>query len=212
MKQNWHRIAATVVVAGLAALVGCTQEPAAPANQAPLAIFTPSVSNITAGGSVSFDASGAYDADGTIVSYSWEFGDFSTGSGETVSHTFATAGTFTVTLTVTDNAGATGSATTVISVAGLPTVPTGLTKVGSGCCHTYGTFSWNAVPGATAYEIRMDGRVGCLTDHSDTFPGSVTTGTVRAFGLCLGSQYDVQIRAQANGQWGAWSPALRITL
>ncbi len=212
MKSNWHRIAVAAVVASITVLAGCAQSPTAPANQVPLAIFTPSVSNISAGGVVSFDASGAYDPDGSIVSYSWEFGDFTTGSGESVSHTFATAGTFTVTLTVTDNGGATGSATTVISVAGLPTVPTGLTKVASGCCNTYGTFSWNAVPGATAYEIRMDGKVGCQTEHSATFPGSATTGTVRAFGLCLGSQYDVQIRAQANGQWGAWSPAKRITL
>lgn len=207
-----RRAAAFAVGAALVTVVGCAPQPTGPSNEAPLAIFSPSVSNGTKGLVVDFDASAAYDSDGTIVSYAWDFGDFQTGSGSTITHTFNDAGQFTVRLTVTDNKGATGSSTTVISIAGTPNAPTGLTKVGSGCCDTYGDFSWNAVPGAVKYQVEMDGRIGCLTDHSAEFAAPATTGRVKAFGLCLGSQYDVAIRAWANGQWGPWSSNLRITL
>ncbi len=65
---------------------------------------------------VSFDASGSYDPDGTIASYSWDFGDGGGGSGVTVSHTYISAGTYDATLTVTDNKGATNEYWLTISV------------------------------------------------------------------------------------------------
>ena len=46
--------------------------------------------------------------DGTIASYAWDFGDTQTGSGGTVQPRLLAPGTYTVTLTVTDNLGATG--------------------------------------------------------------------------------------------------------
>src|SRR5262249_52329932 len=57
----------------------------------------------------SFDGSSSFDSDGNIVSYSWNFGDGNTASGRTISHTYATGGYRTVTLTVTDNDGAAGA-------------------------------------------------------------------------------------------------------
>jgi chitodextrinase len=65
---------------------------------------------------VKFDGSGSSDPDGAIVTYAWNFGDTKTGSGMTTSHTYTAAGTYTVTLTVTDNGGLTGSDITVITV------------------------------------------------------------------------------------------------
>ncbi len=53
--------------------------------------------------------------DGTITGYAWTFGDTTTGTGVSPGHTYSEAGTYTVTLTVTDNNGATGSATTTVS-------------------------------------------------------------------------------------------------
>jgi dipeptidyl aminopeptidase/acylaminoacyl peptidase len=63
-----------------------------------------------------FDGSGSTDSDGTLETYAWDFGDTSIGSGMTTSHAYTVAGTYTVTLTVTDNEGLTGSDTTVITV------------------------------------------------------------------------------------------------
>lgn len=68
---------------------------------------------------VSFSGSGA-DADGSVASYEWDFGDGSTDTGDAVTKTYSTAGTYTVTLTVTDDEGATGSATTEVTVAPIP--------------------------------------------------------------------------------------------
>ena len=51
-----------------------------------------------------------------IIDYVWGFGDGPAGSGRTVSHTYAAAGTYTVLLTITDNAGATGTQSKSVTV------------------------------------------------------------------------------------------------
>jgi PKD repeat protein len=56
-----------------------------------------------------FDAGASADTDGTITSYAWDFGDGTSGSGSKLPHTYPKPGRYTVTLTVTDNAGATGA-------------------------------------------------------------------------------------------------------
>ena len=63
-----------------------------------------------------FDGSGSYDPDGTLTAYAWDFGDGTTGTGAKVTHTFTGGTDRTVTLSVTDNQGATGTATMAVKV------------------------------------------------------------------------------------------------
>jgi len=90
----------------------------AAAPQAPVAEISAPASAVE-GQSVNFDGSGSRDSDGTIVSYDWDFGDGTTGSGAIVAHSFAVAGTYTVTLTVTDDASLTNSTFVDINIGGI---------------------------------------------------------------------------------------------
>jgi YVTN family beta-propeller protein len=72
---------------------------------APTAAFT--AGSATAGQATNFDASASSASDGTVADYQWSFGDSQTATttSPTTSHTYATAGAYTTTLTVTDNDG-----------------------------------------------------------------------------------------------------------
>jgi serine protease len=86
-------------------------------NLAPVASFTATPSSGVAPLTVQFNAAASSDPDGSIAAYSWNFGDgTAAASGVTVTHSYQTAGTRTVTLTVTDNLGATNSTTRQVTV------------------------------------------------------------------------------------------------
>ena len=93
-----------------------------PANQPPVASFTANPPSGEVQLTVSFDATASYDPDGTSLSYYWNYGDTTTGSGLTASHTYTIVNTYTVMLTVTDIDGSTDSATSTVTVSA-PSVP-----------------------------------------------------------------------------------------
>jgi PKD repeat protein len=83
----------------------------------PIALFTFAPASPTAGAPVAFNASTSTAVPGrTITGYSWNFGDGGTATGVAPSHTYTTAGTRNVTLTVTDNTGKSGSVTIAVTV------------------------------------------------------------------------------------------------
>jgi len=71
----------------------------------------------SAGAPVAFDGSASSDLDGSVVSYSWDFGDGATASGAGASHTYASDGDYVVKLTVTDDKGVAAATTQTLSVA-----------------------------------------------------------------------------------------------
>ena len=82
----------------------------------PVASFTFSPETPTLGGPVTFDASGSSDPDRRIQTYKWDFGDGTTATGETVTHSFSGPGdyaVYTVELTVADSGRASSTTQTV---------------------------------------------------------------------------------------------------
>ena len=91
----------------------------------PVASFTFTPASPSAGQAVNFDASASTDPDGTIVSYAWNFGDGTTGTGATPTHVYNPTSTqsFTVMLSVTDSQGSTGSTSQSVTVSVAVTPP-----------------------------------------------------------------------------------------
>ena len=89
-------------------VVVSNQAPTAAAGATPLTVKEDKV--------VTFSSAGSGDSDGTIASYGWTFGDSGTSTAQNPTHIYANPGSYTATLTVTDNNGATGTATVVVTV------------------------------------------------------------------------------------------------
>lgn len=127
-----HTRAGLWLLALILPAAGCEDLPAAPDTNLPpeaAFYFTP-IAPVYAGQSqVQFNAAGSHDEDGTIQSYSWDFGDGTprqTGDSPSLRHTFPDTAarciqiTYAVSLTVTDDKGMTGVAALPVTVTELP--------------------------------------------------------------------------------------------
>ncbi|HUG27236.1 MAG TPA: S8 family serine peptidase [Gemmatimonadales bacterium] len=152
-----------------------------PTNNAPTASFTYSCSDLTC----SF-TDGSTDSDGTIASRAWTFGDGGTSTATNPSRTYAAEGTYTVSLTVTDDDGATGSTSQNVTV----TAPSsgGITLQATGY-KVKGTkmadLSWSGASG-TNVDIRVDGSVVTTTpnDGAYTYNSNSKGGGSYTFKVC----------------------------
>jgi PKD repeat protein len=119
-----NRYAAFLVVlaASLAACGGGGDGGSGGKNKPPVARLT--VTPATGAAPLAIVASGesSTDPDGTITTYAWKLGDGSQASVARVQHTYATAGEFQIELTVTDNRGASSSATATVVATGTSAV------------------------------------------------------------------------------------------
>lgn len=85
-------------------------------NYPPIAVASASPTSGIDPLAVQFSSAGSYDPDGVIVDYQWTFGDGGSSTEENPQYTYAAAGNYTATLTVTDNGGKTDSTTVPIQV------------------------------------------------------------------------------------------------
>jgi PKD repeat protein len=151
-----------------------------PPNVAPVANFTWQCTSLSC-----VFADGSTDSDGTIGAWSWTFGDGATSAVRNPSKTYGAPGTFTVTLGVTDNLGATSqkSATVTVSTATSNIVLTATGRV-EGTAQ-YMTLKWTGAVGASVDIYRNGTRLRTTAnDGSDTHGRTFTGAATYVFRVC----------------------------
>jgi PKD repeat protein len=180
-------------------------------NTRPVAVASATPTSGIAPLTVQFSSAGSNDPDGSIASYSWNFGDGTAlGTTASPSHVYQTAGSFTAVLTVTDNRGATATASVVITATTDPNVlkaPSSLTgNAGRGSVtlqwvdnssNESGFYVERAPSGSSAFV-----RVGTVGANVRTFTQSVSRGTylyrVQAFNSTRVSAYSNTVSVRVN--------------
>ncbi len=142
-------------------------------NRAPTAVMAaPDPANAPPGTLFSFSGTGSTDPDAgdSIATYSWNFGDGFTASGSTVTHAYATAGTYAVTLTVVDSRGkASAPVSRNVGVGSLTNVP-------PTASFTFGPASGTAPVTATFTSTSTDGE-GPISTWEWNWGDGTTPGT-----------------------------------
>jgi PKD repeat protein len=127
-------------------------------NASPVAAFTFACTNLTCG-----FTDQSTDADGTVMAWSWTFGDGATSTAQNPGRTYASAGTYNVTLTVTDDDGATHQHSASVSVsAPPPPPPSSITLTISGRTDAekhYITHLWSGATGSSVDLYRNGTRI-----------------------------------------------------
>ena len=149
-------------------------------NQAPVANFSAATSGLTA----TFTDSSS-DSDGTIASRSWNFGDGSTSTATNPSKTYAAAGTYTVALTVTDNAGATNTKSSPVTVS-----------------------SGANVPPVANFSVATSGLTATFTDSSSDSDGSIAS---RSWNFGDGSTSTATNPSKTYAAAGSYTVTLSVT-
>jgi len=161
-----------------------------PVNAPPVAEIA-GPSQVTVQADFALDGGASRDTDGTISSYSWDFGDGATGSGVRATHRYAAVGAYTAALVVTDDDGATDRAElTIRAVAAPDPIPAssrwswakkpGETEPGGMC--SFGTGDLTITISGTGATTRPMTVVEAALIGSTTYSGTLTVAT-RAFSV-----------------------------
>src|SRR6266704_3377697 len=154
----------------------------APTNQPPVAAFSSSCSALTC----SFTSTSS-DPDGSIASYSWTFGDGATSTAQNPSHTYAAAGSYTVTLQVTDNQGAQSTTTSKTVTVTPPNQPPTANF----------TFSCSAL--TCSFTSTSSDPDGSIASYSWTFgDGGTSTAQNPSHSYTAAGSYTVSLRVTDN--------------
>jgi PKD repeat protein len=159
-------------------------------NIPPVAIFDSVPATPQTGETVQFDGSASYDPDGTVVAWSWDFGDGSaiTSASPFASHSYSAPGNYTVTLNVTDDGGATGQTSQEVHVIPVSPVPV--------------TVAVNTVPGSPLIQ-NMTTVTGNFTIDVDV------VGVSSLYGWQTSLSYDTSILSPSKISLGPfWQNAL----
>jgi PKD repeat protein len=152
-------------------------------NVSPTAAFTETETDL----GLAVDGSSSIDPDGTISTYAWTFGDGGTATGVTASHTYAAAGSYPVTLTVTDNEGATAAETKQVTVVA-PNVP----PVAAFTSSAHDLDLSVDASGSTDSD-------GTIASYAWTFgDGGTATGPTASHTYAAGGTYDVKLTVTDN--------------
>lgn len=183
--------------------------PGADTNQRPVAVIT-APETAPEGGLLVMDASGSYDSDGTVVSYAWDLdgdGQYDDAAGAVVEARELREGVRTISLLVTDDDGATGSATwvvRVVNVAPLVSVPPTATVTAGDTFELAGSF---ADPGQDEWTATVD-----IGDGNGRLPMQLDG---REFRLPLtfdeAGQYRVEVRVCDEADCGAATTVVTVS-
>jgi PKD repeat protein len=139
----------------------------------------------TAGTAITLNGTASTDPQGQSLTYAWNFGDSSTGTGATPTHTYAATGTYSVSLTVTDTAGLTGTAASKATITAPPLADAAITgTVYSGQQPIAGAHVYLFAANATGYgQASVPLMAAAQTGASDSVGAYVLTGSNGSFSL-----------------------------
>jgi PKD repeat protein len=136
-------------------------------NRPPVVSLTESASTVFTSEVIYFNASESYDLDGVIVTYFWDFGDGTNATGVTVDHAYEYNGTYTITLTATDDDGVSASKSADKTVLNRPDIA--VTNVAS----------FKTIVGQ-GYSLKINVNVTNEGDFTETFNVTVYANTTVA--------------------------------
>ncbi len=169
-----------------------------PTNQDPIANASASETSEFINTPVIFDGSLSSDEDGSITNYTWNFGDETTGYGDVTTHAYADPGEYIVTLTVTDNEGATDddTITVVISKPNIPPTAPEVDGISTGTQNSeyiYSAVSTDADNGTIQYIFDWG---DSETTTTDFLPNG--TATTQTHNWTTAGEYTISVKAYDN--------------